>query len=83
MVPCQGRARTLRDVGGFDQEGYQCVESEDGKMWEDEGSGECGNCMKILRMVFDRPSGAIESVARKRLAPGSERRANAPKNTKK
>ena len=52
-------------------------------MWEEEGSREWGSPVKILRMVFDRPSGAIESVARKRLAPGSERRANAPKNTKK
>jgi hypothetical protein len=52
----------LRNVGGFDWEGYQCVECADGKLWEEEGSGECSNCVKFLRMVFDRLSGAIESV---------------------
>jgi hypothetical protein len=83
MVPCQSRARTLCDIGGFNWEGYLCVKSADGKMWEEEGSKECGNRVKILHMVFDCPSGAIELVARKQSAPGSERWANAPKNTKK
>jgi hypothetical protein len=82
-VPHQGRVRTLRNVGGFNQEGYQCIKSADGKMWEEEGSGERGNRVKILRIVFDRPSGTIELVGRKRLTPSSQRRANAPKNTKK
>jgi hypothetical protein len=63
-VPRQGRVRMLRDMGGFNWEGYQCTESVDGKMWEEEGSGECGNHVKILRMVFDRLSGAIVLVAR-------------------
>ncbi len=82
-VPRLGGAKMLCNVGGFNREGYQCVESANGKMWEEEGSGECGNRVKILRMVFDWPSGATELVGRKRSAPGSKRRANAPKNRKK
>ncbi len=82
-VPRLGGAKTLRNVGKFNREGYRCVKSANGKMWEEEGSGECGDRVKILRMVFDRPSGTIELVGRKQSAPSSERRANAPKNRKK
>ena len=81
-------ARTLRDVSEFDREGYRCVEFANGKIWEEEGErrGECENDddVKIVRMIFDRPSGAIESDAAKRAAPvTTKRQGNAAKKTKK
>jgi hypothetical protein len=80
-------ARTLRDVSEFDREGYRCAEFANGKMWEEEGEkrGECENDdVKIVRMIFDRPSGAIKSDAAKRAAPvTTKRQGNAAKKTKK
>ena len=78
----------MRDVSEFDREGYRCVEFANGKIWEEEGErrGECENDddVKIVRMIFDRPSGAIESDAAKRAAPvTTKRQGNAAKKTKK
>ena len=79
-------ARTLRDVSEFDREGYRCVEFANGKMWEEgEKRVECENDdVKIVRMIFDRPSNAIKSDAAKRAAPvTTKRQGNAAKKTKK
>ncbi len=65
--------RTLCDISQFNQERYQCIKSLDGKMWEEEESGECGDDVKIVRMIFDRPSGMNEKNTTKQSASGCKR----------